>query len=163
MGLDGLDGDEELAGHLLVRVPPRDQPQHLALADRQPVQVLVDGGRNQGTPAAGAPPENACDGEDPASFSSAYVWDPAGTAWTRTGLLSVARTDPAIARLADGRVLVAGGYFYTGFQESGSRPIVLAHLATRPAAATPRVNISAGDRSARGSRGSTRPAWAVWW
>ena len=36
-------------------------------------RVLVAGGRNQGTPVAGAPPELACGGEDPASFSSAYL------------------------------------------------------------------------------------------
>ena len=100
---------------------------------------MADGTR---APRRQAPrPRTRATARIPASFSSAYVWDPAGTAWTRTGLLSVARTDPAIARLADGRVLVAGGYFYTGFQESGSRPIVLAHLATRPAAAAPRVDV----------------------
>src|SRR5690625_3932428 len=42
MGLDGLDRDEQLFGDLLVRVPARDQPHHLALAYGQPVEVLVD-------------------------------------------------------------------------------------------------------------------------
>jgi hypothetical protein len=32
VGLDGLDRDEQLLGHFLVRVTARDQPQHLTLA-----------------------------------------------------------------------------------------------------------------------------------
>ena len=53
------------------------------------------------------------------SFSSAYLFDARSSsgAWTKTGLLGTARTDAAAAVLADGRVLVAGGYFYTGNTE----------------------------------------------
>ncbi|HMJ80008.1 MAG TPA: kelch repeat-containing protein [Candidatus Dormibacteraeota bacterium] len=50
------------------------------------------------------------------SYSSTYVFDPKadGGAWVRAGLLGTARTAPAAAVLPDGRVLVAGGYYYTG-------------------------------------------------
>ena len=42
MGLDRLHRDEQLLGDLLVGVAAGDQPQHLALALGEPVQVLVD-------------------------------------------------------------------------------------------------------------------------
>ena len=42
MGLDGLDGDEELLGDLLVLVAPGDEAHDLALAGRQAVELLVD-------------------------------------------------------------------------------------------------------------------------
>src|SRR5690606_40932811 len=45
VGLHCLDGDEQLLGDLLVRVAAGDQPQHLALALRQRVELRVDGGR----------------------------------------------------------------------------------------------------------------------
>jgi N-acetylneuraminic acid mutarotase len=43
-------------------------------------------------------------------YSSTKLYDPAAGRWTDTGRLHVARADAAAARLADGRVLVAGGY-----------------------------------------------------
>lgn len=47
------------------------------------------------------------------SYSSAYLFDPATEAWTKTsGLMVTARTGPSAAVLPDGRVLVAGGYFH---------------------------------------------------
>ena len=48
VGLDGLDRDEQLRRDLLVRVAAREQPQHLALARRQLVDLLVDGRRDRG-------------------------------------------------------------------------------------------------------------------
>lgn len=48
-----------------------------------------------------------------ASYGSTWLYDPDTDAWSRGGLLSNARADAAIARLADGRVLVAGGFFYS--------------------------------------------------
>ena len=52
-GLDGLDGDEELLGDLLVLVAARDEAHHLTLPGREPVELLVDlgdlaGGRAEG-------------------------------------------------------------------------------------------------------------------
>src|SRR4051794_38757412 len=42
VGLDGPRGDVELLGDLLVHVAPRDQPQDLALAHRQLIELRVD-------------------------------------------------------------------------------------------------------------------------
>jgi hypothetical protein len=55
------------------------------------------------------------------SYSSAYVLDPraASGGWTKTGLLGTARSAAAGSVLQDGRVLVAGGYFYTGVTAGG--------------------------------------------
>jgi hypothetical protein len=76
---------------------PRSEFAAVALSDGK---VLVAGGYNQAEQ----------------SYSSAYVFDPGPGAetWTKVGLLGTARTAPAAAVLPDGRVLVAGGYFYTG-------------------------------------------------
>lgn len=75
-------------------------------------RVLVAGGLNAGI---------GSDHADRQSFSSAYVFDPSPGQehWTKVGLMAWARTAPAAALLPDGRVLVAGGYYYTG--TSGSR------------------------------------------
>jgi hypothetical protein len=76
---------------------PRSDFAAVALANDQ---VLVAGGLN---------------GEEPQqSYSSAYIYDarPGHEGWTKTGLMSVARTGPSAATLPDGRVLVAGGYFH---------------------------------------------------
>jgi hypothetical protein len=69
----------------------------VALADDQ---VLVAGGLNDDNPRQ--------------SYSSAYIYDarPGREGWTKTGIMSVARTGPSAAALPDGRVLVAGGYFH---------------------------------------------------
>ena len=49
------------------------------------------------------------------SYSSTYIYDPAARdVWTKAALLGIARTDPIAAVLADGRVLVAGGYYLSG-------------------------------------------------
>jgi hypothetical protein len=42
VGLDGLRADVELAGDLLVRVAPRDEPEHLALPRRELVELGID-------------------------------------------------------------------------------------------------------------------------
>lgn len=52
------------------------------------------------------------------SYSSAWIFDPQSETWSRTGLLGAARTAAAGAVLADGRVLVAGGYFADLFDVS---------------------------------------------
>src|SRR3954454_8074441 len=44
------------------------------------------------------------------SDRGAENWSPATNQWTATGPVRHVRTLPAIARLADGRVLVAGGW-----------------------------------------------------
>lgn len=63
-------------------------------------RVLVAGGLNDATP--------------PQSYSSAYIYDARAPreGWSKTGLMLVARTAPSAAVLSDGRVLVAGGFFY---------------------------------------------------
>lgn len=48
------------------------------------------------------------------SFSSTFRLAPDGAAWQRSGDLNTARSAPAGAVLADGRVLVAGGYYADG-------------------------------------------------
>lgn len=49
------------------------------------------------------------------SYSSTYIYDTSeGEGWTKAALLGIARTDPIAAVLADGRVLVAGGYYLSG-------------------------------------------------
>ena len=92
-------------------------------------RVLVTGGLNQGTVATGpdVDPAWSCEGSDQQSFSSTYVYDPGSGAWVKAGLLGVARTSPAAALLPDGRVLVAGGYFYQKPDYgSSSSPLVVA-------------------------------------
>ena len=75
---------------------PRDR---FALALLPDGRALVTGGTTQQTDTG------------PASYSSTYLFDPGDGSWSRAGLLNTARSDPAHAVLADGRVLVAGGYY----------------------------------------------------
>lgn len=79
---------------------PRAQSAAARLADGR---VLVTGGISQ---------TNAQDCWGSASFSSTVIYDPRTGAWTASGLLNQARTAPSAATLADGRVLVAGGFFF---------------------------------------------------
>lgn len=44
-------------------------------------------------------------------YANADIWDPAGTTMTPTGSLNYARCGAHASRLADGRVLVAGGWY----------------------------------------------------
>ena len=74
---------------------PREAPAVVGLRDGR---VLVTGGERG---------EN--DGN--VSYSSTYVFDPSQKAWTKSGLMNSARSSPASALLADGRVLVAGGRY----------------------------------------------------
>lgn len=76
---------------------PRDR---FAIARLPDGRALVTGG----TTSQGG--ENG-----PRSYSSSYLFDPIARSWSRSGLLNTARSDPAGAVLADGRVLVAGGYY----------------------------------------------------
>jgi hypothetical protein len=71
-------------------------------------RALVIGGLNEGGTESGL------------SYSSAVVFDPAIGVWTKVGLMHQARTAPSAVVLADGRVLVAGGYFNTGFEAGGA-------------------------------------------
>lgn len=79
-------------------------------------RVLVTGGMNRGTPASTAEPGDACWGTGAQSYSSTYLYDPrAGQpGWSRAGLLGTARTEPTMAVLGDGRVLVFGGFYRAG-------------------------------------------------
>jgi hypothetical protein len=46
--------------------------------------------------------------------NSAEIYDPGTAGWSPTGSMSVPRFAPAVAPLPDGKVLVAGGYYYDG-------------------------------------------------
>ena len=59
------------------------------------------------------------------AFSSTKVFDPATGTWTSAGLLVIARTEPAVAVLADGRVLAAGGVYV---DEDTTRVLVSAEI-----------------------------------
>jgi hypothetical protein len=89
----------------------------VALADDR---VLVTGGLNDDQPRQ--------------SYSSAYIYDarPGQGGWTKTGIMSVARTGPSGATLADGRVLVAGGYFHVEPFRGRDREIDAALAAYHP-------------------------------
>jgi hypothetical protein len=76
---------------------PRDRFVLLALRDGS---ALVVGGTSVTAPTSG-----------PSSFRSTFRLAPVGTGWVRSGDLNTARSAPAGAVLADGRVLVAGGYY----------------------------------------------------
>jgi hypothetical protein len=96
---------------------PRAEFAAVPLADGR---ALVTGGLDRG--AADASPGTVCEGSGlQQSFSSTYVYDArtGQEGWSRAGLLGTARTAPAAAVLADGRVLVAGGYYLSA--ATGSR------------------------------------------
>ena len=79
--------------------------------------VLVTGGLDLGAQTM-TDPAYACLSGDATSYSSTYIWDQKTGAWTRAGLLGTARTEPTLAALPDGRVLVMGGFYQaprTGF------------------------------------------------
>jgi hypothetical protein len=67
-------------------------------------RVLVVGGENLGGPLG--------------SLATAELYDPLTGRWTATGSLSTAREDQTATRLADGKVLIAGGY-----QQRGGDPV----------------------------------------
>ena len=95
-------------------------------------RVLVTGGLNDDQPRQ--------------SYSSAYIYDarPGHEGWTKTGLMSAARTGPSAAVLPDRRVLVAGGYFRVDPNEgldSGSDAMLAAY---HPAAAEGPVSADFG-------------------
>lgn len=94
---------------------PRSNFAAVALSDDR---VLVTGGLNRDRPRQ--------------SYSSAYIYDarPGHEGWTKTGVMSAARTGPSAAALPDGRVLVAGGYFHVdviGALEPGSDAMLAAY------------------------------------
>jgi N-acetylneuraminic acid mutarotase len=76
---------------------PRDRFVLLSLGDGS---ALVVGGTSLTTATSG-----------PSSFRSTFRLAAGGTGWTRSGDLNTARSAPAGAVLADGRVLIAGGYY----------------------------------------------------
>ena len=84
---------------------PRDHFGAVVLANGR---VLVAGGVNQGIYSDDYHPLGYVGHQ---SFSSAWTFDPKRNAWSRTSLMNTARTDPSIALLTDGRVLVAGGIY----------------------------------------------------
>jgi Kelch motif protein/galactose oxidase-like protein len=77
-------------------------------------RVLVAGGYN----------------EKDASYSSSFIFDRVTETWSKTGLMTVARTHPGAALLRDGRVLLVGGYFYAPEAGSIGDGIVLARSST---------------------------------
>ena len=74
--------------------------------------ALVTGGLDLGG-QTNSDPAYACLNGDSLSYSSTYLWAPTTGTWTRAGLLGTARTQPSIAALPDGRVLLMGGFYET--------------------------------------------------
>jgi N-acetylneuraminic acid mutarotase len=74
---------------------PREAPGVVGLHDGRALVTGGETGENEGN----------------VSYSSTYVFDPADHSWTRSGLLNSARSNSTAVRLADGRVLVAGGRY----------------------------------------------------
>ena len=74
---------------------PREAPGVVGLRDGRALVTGGERGENEGN----------------VSFSSTYVFDRSELAWTKSGLMNSARSSPASALLADGRVLVAGGRY----------------------------------------------------
>jgi N-acetylneuraminic acid mutarotase len=74
---------------------PREAPAVVALRDGRALMTGGERGENDGN----------------ISYSSTYVFDPSHSSWTKSGLMNSARSNPASAVLADGRVLVAGGRY----------------------------------------------------
>ena len=91
---------------------PRDK---FVLATLSDGGALVTGGTNAET-ATG-----------PDSYSSTYLFDPDTGAWSRSGLLNTARSEPAGTALGDGRVVVAGG-FYLDAPEHPARMLASSEL-----------------------------------
>jgi hypothetical protein len=61
----------------------------------------------------------------PYPTDAADLYDPSTGRFTPTGSLGVARADPSVTRLADGRVLVAGGRTWDGTSSVGKFPLLL--------------------------------------
>lgn len=80
-------------------------------------RALITGGVNAGVVA-----DSEQSGHQ--SYSSTWIFDPARpkAGWARAGLLDHARTSPAAVTLADGRVLLLGGYYQSG-QPDGWSPV----------------------------------------
>ncbi|MHB8958319.1 MAG: Kelch repeat-containing protein [Candidatus Limnocylindrales bacterium] len=76
-----------------------------------------------------------------AAYSSAYLFDPGTEAWVKTGLMTTARAGAAATVLDDGRVLVVGGRYTSGYDYGATGGAALA--AYTPAAG---VAASAEDR-----------------
>ncbi len=105
--------------------------------------VLVTGGLDLGAPTT-TDPAYACLNGASLSYSSTYVWDRTTGAWTRAGLLGTARTQPTVAALPDGRVLLMGG-FYQAPRTGRSPDAALAAYRLSPpdtAAAGPRADVA---------------------
>ena len=88
---------------------PRDELIAVALADGR---AMVVGGVNGGDRRQG----------NSQTYSSTWLYDPMDpeAGWTRTGLLHASRGAPAAVTLADGRVLVMGGFYLSGTGERTS-------------------------------------------
>jgi hypothetical protein len=99
--------------------------------------ALVAGGVNAGQTTEGGQ-------ENHRSYSSAYMFDPAQAAkgWLRQSLLVPARTAPIAAPLADGRVLVAGGYYLAG---SAALELPTARLAAYAPGGCPAPTVAPAD------------------
>jgi hypothetical protein len=100
-------------------------------------RVLVTGGLNDDQPRQ--------------SYSSAYIYDarPGHEGWTKTGVMSAARTGPSAALLPDGRVLVAGGYFRVdptqGFDSGSDATLAAYHPAADEGSGTATVDLGLFD------------------
>jgi N-acetylneuraminic acid mutarotase len=78
---------------------------HMIAARSNPGATLLEDGRVLVVGGGGTDPQSVGNG-----LASAELFDPATGTWTRTGSFSRSRLDPTATLLADGRVLVAGGF-----------------------------------------------------
>ena len=95
--------------------------------------VLVAGGLDLGG-QTNSDPAYACLTGDALSYSSTYVWAPTTGTWTRAGLLGTARTQPTVAALPDGRVLLMGGFYETPRTGLAPDAVLAAYRPPAPAA-----------------------------
>jgi hypothetical protein len=91
----------EIYRHAAARWDP-GPPMHTARYDHE--AVLLDDGRVIVAGGVSIPQFGYVE-----FLTSAEIYDPATGSWSTTGSMAVGRFDHAMARLADGRVLVAGG------------------------------------------------------
>ncbi|MGH7529839.1 MAG: kelch repeat-containing protein [Gemmatimonadales bacterium] len=124
----------------------------VALADGR---VLVLGGHSV---------EAACGGS--AILKSAEIYDPSTGVWSSAAPMNVSRNAPAVVRLADGRVLVAGGgnrcgdvYAHAEIYNPATNSWTMTSAMTVARQAAAAVTLSDGRVLVAGGVGDSRTSW----